>query len=218
MVRAFEGSQRALDASFERLSTGVRINRGSDDPAGTIAAARIDADVARLDAEIRGLERSNMVLAVRDGARREMGELLNERDAIAVRAANTGAMSDGEREALAIASAGIDQGLERVSRTEFNGRAVFAEGEVEVSGEDAAGANARAAAEDAIAARENEIMMRQKAREMEALASAGSRIRDTDYAKESAELIRAQIMQKAGIAVLGAHHQNAKTVLDLLGA
>lgn len=216
LVRALGDSRRALNASFERLATGSRLNRASDDPAGSIAAARIDAGVARLDAEIRGLERSNMVLAVRDEARSEMASLLRERDAIAVRAANTGAMSDAEREALAVASAGIERGLERAAQAEFNGERVFADGEVEPDAEDAAGANARAAAEDGIAARENEAVMRQKAREMEALAGAGSRLRDTDYARETSELVRAQIMQRAGIAVLGAHRHSAQTVLDLL--
>jgi flagellin len=50
----------------------------------------------------------------------------------------------------------------------------------------------------------------------ENLSASRSRIRDTDYAKETAELTRAQILQQAGTAMLAQANQVPQNVLSLL--
>jgi flagellin len=50
----------------------------------------------------------------------------------------------------------------------------------------------------------------------ENLAASRSRIRDTDYAKETAELTRSQILQQAGTAMLAQANQVPQNVLSLL--
>ena len=50
----------------------------------------------------------------------------------------------------------------------------------------------------------------------ENLSAARSRIRDTDFAAETAELTRAQILQQAGISVLAQANANPQSVLALL--
>ncbi len=50
----------------------------------------------------------------------------------------------------------------------------------------------------------------------ENLSAARSRIRDTDYAKETAELTRTQILQQAGTAMLAQANQSPQNVLSLL--
>jgi flagellin len=52
--------------------------------------------------------------------------------------------------------------------------------------------------------------------QIEASTAAESRIRDTDFAVESANLARAQILQEAAIAVIGQANNNLKLVLRLL--
>ncbi len=52
--------------------------------------------------------------------------------------------------------------------------------------------------------------------QIEASAAAESRIRDTDFALESARLARAQILQQTSIAVLGQANNDLKLVLRLL--
>jgi flagellin len=44
-----------------------------------------------------------------------------------------------------------------------------------------------------------------------------SRIRDTDVAKEASELIKSQILEKAGIAMTAQANQSRKSILSLLG-
>ncbi|WP_422508025.1 flagellin [Stenotrophomonas sp. GZD-301] len=50
----------------------------------------------------------------------------------------------------------------------------------------------------------------------ENLSSSRSRIRDTDYAKETAELTRTQILQQAGTAMLAQANQSPSSVMSLL--
>ncbi|MEA5668411.1 flagellin [Stenotrophomonas sp. MH1] len=51
----------------------------------------------------------------------------------------------------------------------------------------------------------------------ENLSASRSRIRDTDYAKETAELTRTQILQQAGTAMLSQANSSTQNVLSLLG-
>jgi flagellin len=51
----------------------------------------------------------------------------------------------------------------------------------------------------------------------ENLSASRSRIRDTDYAKETAELTRTQILQQAGTAMLAQANASSQSVLSLLG-
>jgi flagellin len=49
------------------------------------------------------------------------------------------------------------------------------------------------------------------------LASAASQISDVDYASESADLTKFQIMQQAGVAALGQAKAIPQSILSLLG-
>lgn len=51
----------------------------------------------------------------------------------------------------------------------------------------------------------------------ENVSSARSRIRDTDFAKETAELTRAQILQQASTTILSQANTRPQTALSLLG-
>jgi flagellin len=51
----------------------------------------------------------------------------------------------------------------------------------------------------------------------ENLAAANSRIRDADFAAETAELSRTQVLQQAGISILAQANQLPQQVLSLLG-
>jgi hypothetical protein len=53
LVHNFERSQRRVVASVEQLSTGKRINRPSDDPAGFVAAEEIRGELIELRSETR---------------------------------------------------------------------------------------------------------------------------------------------------------------------
>jgi flagellin len=52
---------------------------------------------------------------------------------------------------------------------------------------------------------------------VENVSAARSRIRDTDFAKETAELTRAQILQQASTTILSQANQRPQSALSLLG-
>ena len=58
----------AMQRSDERLASGLRIRRGSDDPAGLIVSERLLARQSELAARIRAGEREDLMLNARDGA------------------------------------------------------------------------------------------------------------------------------------------------------
>lgn len=51
----------------------------------------------------------------------------------------------------------------------------------------------------------------------ENLSAANSRIQDADFAAETAEMARTQILQQAGISILAQANASGQNVLSLLG-
>ena len=135
--RMLGASAAQRNTSLERLATGLRINRGADDPAGLISSENLRAVLASLEAETRLLERADRVVATADGAMTEASDLLVEAEGLAVASANTAGMSDAEREANQMQLDSILQTVGRLSRTtEFNGdRLLDGSATVNVAGE-----------------------------------------------------------------------------------
>jgi len=52
---------------------------------------------------------------------------------------------------------------------------------------------------------------------IENVSAARSRIQDADFAAETAELTKAQILQQASISILGQANQRPQSALSLLG-
>ncbi len=116
-------SQRALQMSLERLASGLRINRGADDPAGLIVSERLRAEVATVHQAINNSERAINVIATTEGALNEVAALLIDIQSLLVEAANTGAFSEEE---IAANQLQIDSTIDSITRiantTTFAGR------------------------------------------------------------------------------------------------
>ncbi|MCW5766462.1 MAG: flagellin [Phycisphaeraceae bacterium] len=102
-----------LNTRLERLSTGLRINRGADDPAGLIIAGRLGSEISGLQQAIKNSERASSVISTAEGALNEVSDLLNSIKGLVVEAANTGAISDEERKANQLQ---IDSAIESITR------------------------------------------------------------------------------------------------------
>ncbi len=102
-----------LDETLTRLATGLRINRGADDPAGLIVSERLRSDIAGIAQGIENSERASNVIATTEGALSEGSDLLNSIKALVVEAANTGAFSREEIEANQLQ---IDSAIESITR------------------------------------------------------------------------------------------------------
>jgi flagellin len=106
-----------LQVRLERLSTGLRINRGKDDPAGLIISERLSTDISNISQAIKNGERASSVIATTEGSLTEITDLLNSIKALAVEAANTGALSDEERAANQLQIDSAIQSITRISNT-----------------------------------------------------------------------------------------------------
>ncbi len=119
---AFYQNIAAQNVTLHRLSTGLRINSGADDPAGLIASENLRAVLATLEAESRAVERADAVTRTADGALEEVSSLLRRAESLAVANAGDG-VSDAEREANQLEIDSILQSADRIAyTTEFNGQ------------------------------------------------------------------------------------------------
>ena len=116
-------SQRSLGVSLQRLSSGLKINRGADNPAGLIVSERLRSEISAVSQAIDNSERAINVIATTEGALVEVNSLLTDIQALVVEAANRGAFSDDEVEANQLQ---IDDAIEAITRiantTTFAGR------------------------------------------------------------------------------------------------
>lgn len=112
-----------LQTTLTRLSTGLRINSGKDDPAGLIASEALRSDITSINKAISNTQRATQIIATADSALGQVSSLLNDIRGLVVEAANTGALSDDE---IAANQLQVDSSLEAINRisqtTTFQGR------------------------------------------------------------------------------------------------
>ncbi|MEX0652922.1 MAG: flagellin [Phycisphaeraceae bacterium] len=106
-------SNTDLSTRLQRLSTGLKINRGADDPAGLIVSERLRNEIAGVTKSIDNVERASNVIATSEAALQEINNLLVDIKSLAIEAANTGAFSSEETEANQLQ---IDSAIESITR------------------------------------------------------------------------------------------------------
>jgi flagellin len=115
-------NNQSLSKSLDRLSTGLRINRGADDPAGLIASENLRAEKTALGAAISNSERAAQVASIAEGGLTEIAGLLNELEGLVTATANDAGLSLEEKEANQLQVDSILQTIDRVSSaTSFQG-------------------------------------------------------------------------------------------------
>ncbi|MEX0886034.1 MAG: flagellin [Phycisphaeraceae bacterium] len=102
-----------MSVRLERLATGLRINRGADDPAGLIVSERLRAEVSGIGKAIDNIERAANVIATGEASLQEVNDLLNDLKGLVIEAANTGAFSNEEVEANQLQ---IDSAIDSIKR------------------------------------------------------------------------------------------------------
>jgi flagellin len=145
-LQGINRSNRMFAQSAERLATGLRINRGSDDPSGLIASEHLGSDLTSLHSQMQSLERENLDLNI-----------------------------------------------------------------------EAADASIERQAEIGMEQRSNESRIRAMEEQSINTAAARSQIRDTDYADEISNSMRASILNKASMRVMLIAQEQSKRSVDLLG-
>lgn len=266
-------TESKLTGTYERLSSGMRINSASDDAAGLAIAESLKADSKVATVAIRNANDGISIINIADSAVEEMTGVLSRLAELAEQSAN-GVYSNDQRSALALEFTALTSEVERIAHiTQFNGLDLLSGGanvtfqvgfdgsslsQVNYTGVEvtlqALGlaapnssvpiysilgdtvANSQSASRlalDAVNAAitsitrmrgtlgaaqsrlETTIENMSSAREN--FQAAESRIRDADIAFEAAELMRLNILEQAGTAVLAQANQQPQLVLQLLG-
>jgi flagellin len=94
--RALNVNNGALNQALERLSTGLRINSGKDDPAGLIASETLRASMRGISTAINNANRADTIVAVAEGGLQEISSLLLELEALVDQTANEAGLTDEE--------------------------------------------------------------------------------------------------------------------------
>jgi flagellin len=251
----------SLSTSFERLSSGFRINSAADDAAGLQISERMTSQVQGLDQAVRNANDAISLTQTAEGALDETTTALQRIRTLAVQAQN-GINSAEDRAALSSEITALKTEISRIAEnTEFAGLNILSgdfsadflvganEGQtVTVAIGESAGAfgisglgisstvDTDSNADDLLGEVDDALSKIGTARSdlgalqsrfqstirnlssiSENLSSARSQIMDTDFASETANLTRNQIMQQASISVLSQANQRPQAALSLLG-
>jgi flagellin len=256
-------SGNALNTSFERLSSGFRINRAADDAAGLQISDRFESQIQGLNQSVRNANDAISLVQTAEGALSETTTSLQRIRTLAIQSQN-GINSSADRAALQQEVTALVAELSRIGTdTNFAGNSLLSGGfsasfqvganagqtiSVNLSSSNgasfgasglgvgtvdistASGASAALTSIDtaisSIGAQRAELgalqnrfqsTIRNLSTVSENLSGAQSRIRDTDFATETANLTRNQIIQQASTSVLAQANQRPQSALSLLG-
>jgi len=264
-------ANKSMGKSLEKLSTGLRVNRSSDDAAGLAVSER-------LRTQIRGMGRAKMnsqdgiaLLQIAEGAANEIEDILQRQRELAVQSAND-TFTSTDRSYIDLEFRQLSDEIDRItSSTQYNtmtllhgtGFGAGAAGSVlhvganatsadeirvtigaistgslgmSTSGAAMVGVSTQASATTAISAVDNalDIVNRLRAdlgsyiNRLEHTINnisnqefntqdAESRIRDVDFAHESTQFARNQILVQSSTSMLSQANQAPQGVLSLLG-
>src|SRR3954464_7541377 len=97
--RVLRKNNDSVNKSLERLSTGLRINKGADDPAGLIASENLRLEKSGIAQAIDNAERASNIIGTAEGGLTEVSSLLTELQQLVSQSANTGGLSQEEKAA-----------------------------------------------------------------------------------------------------------------------
>lgn len=204
-----------LSSALERLSSGLRVNSAKDDASGLASGIQIDAAARQTLVQIRTLGDTISSAQIADGALAVVGDIMARVIELNANSA-TSASTSAERNLLS-AQATTIQAEANAAIAVFGGTSFSS---VAVSGSEAASsalasvANARITHGATINNAQFSIQAKQAAYENQ--KAAQSRIMDADFAQETSNLSRFQILQQAGTAMVAQANAIPQNVLTLL--
>ena len=261
-------SGNSLDTSFQRLSSGLRINSAKDDAAGMQIANRLTGQVNGLNQGNRNANDGISLAQTAEGAMQETTTALQRIRTLAIQSQN-GINSSADRVALQKEVSALRTEISRISTTtQFAGvdvltgdfSAKFLVGanagqtiSVNLSTTALARAGVNGFSATGLGITSSDVLTEQNASSLltavdsaisaigslradlgalqnrfqstirnlsnisENVSAARSRIKDADFATETAELSRNQILQQASTTILAQANQRPQAALSLLG-
>jgi flagellin len=123
--RRLSESSNELSKTYERLSSGMRINKASDDPAGLAISENLKSDVRVFNQGIRNLNDGISLLTIADSAMQSLSDIVIRLKELSEQATN-GTFSSVQRNAIDKEAQALSKEYIRIAKgTTFNGRALF---------------------------------------------------------------------------------------------
>ncbi len=120
--RVLRRNNDSLNKSLERLSTGLKINKGADNPAGLIASENLRAEKAGITQAIDNAGRAGNIVGTAEGGLGEVSSLLTELQGLVNQSANSGGLSKEEIDANQLQVDSILNTINRIAQaTSFQG-------------------------------------------------------------------------------------------------
>jgi flagellin len=121
--RVLRQNNESLNTSLERLSTGLKINSGADNPAGLIASENLRSEKAGITQAIDNAGRASNIVGTAEGGLSEVSSLLTELQSLVGQSANSGGLSQEETDANQLQVDSILNTINRISQaTAFQGK------------------------------------------------------------------------------------------------
>jgi len=123
--RQLSGASNDMQKSFERLSSGKRINGAADDAAGLQIGARLESQVNGLNQASRNANDGISLSQTAEGALDETTNMLQRMRVLSIQSAN-GSNSQADRDALQLEFGALKEEINRVAKdTTFGGEALL---------------------------------------------------------------------------------------------
>ena len=123
--KALNQSDSLLSQSLQRLSSGLKLNRAQDNPAGLAIANRMDSQIKGLGVAKNNTNDGISVINTAEGALSEMSAIVQRMNQLAVQS-GTDSYTDKDRELLDQEYQQLKSELTRIAKdTEFNGMPIL---------------------------------------------------------------------------------------------
>ena len=258
---AVKNTQRSITDTMLRLSTGLRINRPSDDPAGLAVSTKFTSQINGYNAASRNINDAITMLQTADGALAEISSLMDRMRELAVQSSSD-TYTSSDRSDMDTEYQQLESEITRiVSQTKWNKMTILdgansswtiqvgadagQSKSITIANQAISGGNlsdlngldvtSQSNASSAITSIDNAFTDLNTIRAnigayisgfegaldlslsmSQNLTDSRSRILDTDYAKEIAELAKLQIIEQVGNAMIAQANASPQSVLQLL--
>jgi flagellin len=255
-----------LSGNFGRLSSGLRINKATDDAAGLAVSESLRAQIRGLGQAIRNTNDGVSIIQTAEGALNQIQNNLARLRELAVQSAS-GTLGDADRAYINTESSALLSEIDRLANvTDFNGQVLLngstatgtgaisvdvqvgiqnttndritvqvSSARTQALGVNTVNLSTSTLSQSALVSIDLAISRVSNTRSLlgatqnrlgsalnnlqisvESLSSAESQIRDVDFAQETAQLSRNQILQQAGVSVLSQANSSSQAVLNLI--
>ena len=233
-------SYQTMVGAMEKMASGWRINRASDDPAGLVISEQMRSRIASLNQEMSNISMQIDKYETGSSALLQMRDQLTQMRSLAVAATNGAVNDEATQQAYQSAVDNLVQSYNQViEQTSFGNQTLLdgSEGSIAAVAEmPPLDLSSPEAAEEAIstidetigridsclvdlgATQENglEARLRNLRIEAENLTAAESQIRDTDYALEYSRFLQGKLLLESSMSLMAYRNMSTHAVLRLL--